>query len=280
VRRLSFVLALLAGAITLSACGFKAEPTGHRVLPVYPVTVADGHNRRVVVAHLPRRVVTLAPASTPLLRRIGIRPASQLSPNASPRAVAALRPDLVVLPGTTPNGRAERLARMARAPVFIMGAARLGAIEHALAQLGLAAGEGPQALAVARGLRARRDAVRRRVHAVPRVRVFADVGLGFTPPRDSLLATLIEEAGGRLVGAGAGPVSPAGVGELDPDVYLTTRESGVTLDSLRSRPGTRKLRAVRDGRVVVVDQHQLVAGPPAYTLLRELAAQLHPDAFR
>jgi ABC-type Fe3+-hydroxamate transport system substrate-binding protein len=67
---------------------------------------------------------------------------------------------------------------------------------------------------------------------------------------------------------------------LDPDAYIATSGSGVTLARLRSRPVLRTLRAVAAGRVFVVDSAAARADTTSYALLRSLAHSLHPAVVK
>jgi ABC-type Fe3+-hydroxamate transport system substrate-binding protein len=52
------------------------------------------------------------------------------------------------------------------------------------------------------------------------------------------------------------------------------------LKQLRKGPRTRKLEAVRTGRVVTIDDRLLTPGPGVGAGLVAVARALHPDAFR
>ena len=67
---------------------------------------------------------------------------------------------------------------------------------------------------------------------------------------------------------------------LDPDVYLATSDTLLSLDDLRRNPRTRKLRAIKSGRFVVADADLLEPGPSVGEGLVEIARLLHPDAVR
>ena len=113
--------------------------------------------------------------------------------------------------------------------------------------------------------------------------MFVDTGF-FTTARDqSLIGDVIREAGGRNVAGGAAESGPVDVSELlrlDPDVYMTLSDTSVTLRDLRRNPRTRKLRAVRQGRFVIVDAALLQPGPRIGQGLAAVARELHPHAFR
>ena len=114
-------------------------------------------------------------------------------------------------------------------------------------------------------------------------RVFVDRG-GFASASDSsLIGDMIREARGRNVAANVPDDLPLSVRQLraiDPDVYVTVAPDGPTLKQLRRGPRTRKLKAVRTGRVVSIDGRLLSPGPDIGAGLLALARALHPDAFR
>jgi ABC-type Fe3+-hydroxamate transport system substrate-binding protein len=78
----------------------------------------------------------------------------------------------------------------------------------------------------------------------------------------------------------AGPIDLADLLQLDPDAYLATSDSMLTLADLRRNPRTRKLRAVRKGRFMVVNVDLLQPGPQIGEGLTRIARLLHPNAFR
>jgi iron complex transport system substrate-binding protein len=94
---------------------------------------------------------------------------------------------------------------------------------------------------------------------------------------------VIREAHARNVAgdaAEAGPVDPGELARLDPDVYVVTADTLITLADLRRNPQTRTLRAVRTGHFVVIDTALLEPGPRIGDGLEQVARLLHPDAFR
>jgi ABC-type Fe3+-hydroxamate transport system substrate-binding protein len=78
-----------------------------------------------------------------------------------------------------------------------------------------------------------------------------------------------------------GPITAEALAAADPDVYLVTSDSRLTLDELRRRADTRDLTAIRDGRFEVIPLELVTtAGPDVARAAQELAVALHPDAFR
>lgn len=110
----------------------------------------------------------------------------------------------------------------------------------------------------------------------------------------SMAALAIEIAGGKNVAAGAAPVTAGSsiaafgaerVLELADqiDVYVSQRgamNAGGSLEAIRERPGFDTIRAVRDGRVYVLNE-KLISSP-AFRYgkgIRELARFLYPEIF-
>jgi ABC-type Fe3+-hydroxamate transport system substrate-binding protein len=97
-----------------------------------------------------------------------------------------------------------------------------------------------------------------------------------------LLARLLQLAGAHLVGPsnGIATVNAKLLHKLDPDAYIATSTSGVTLTRLRSQPRLRTLRAVTAGRFFIVDAAAARADTTAYALLHSLAHSLHPTVIK
>jgi iron complex transport system substrate-binding protein len=95
------------------------------------------------------------------------------------------------------------------------------------------------------------------------------------------IGALIEGAGGVNVGREIGlggivPLSTERAFATDPDVVLVTRGSGAA-ESLRHDPLLSRLRAVREGRVVEMENRLLVAlSDYAADACWSLAGRLHP----
>jgi len=68
--------------------------------------------------------------------------------------------------------------------------------------------------------------------------------------------------------------------QLDPDVYLATSDTDLSLADLRRNPQTRRLRAIKEGRFVTAGADLLEPGPAIGEGLAEVARLLHPDAVR
>jgi iron complex transport system substrate-binding protein len=276
-------LILLALAVVLSGCGFRKEPTSAaQVQPVFPLTVRDADGRSVRLEAIPQRVVTLDPGAARVLRSIGVK-ARLLPSSTNLNSLTRSRADLIVLPASVSSATASSLTRKLGVPTFVFAGTALTPVEHAALELGIATGHTAAGEQVALRLRGRRQDLAGRLVGLKRPKVFVDVvGLAVPPPPDSLLATIVRLAGGQLVGTSdvSTSVSAARLAKLDPDWYVTTKKTGLTLARLRTLPRMAKLRAIREGHFVILDQTLVHPDDRAYGLVRTLARRLHPDAFQ
>jgi ABC-type Fe3+-hydroxamate transport system substrate-binding protein len=283
-RRAAGVVALLVLLLGATACGERSEPTGTTV-DLYPVTVQSG-DRPLVVAGPARRIAAMDEPARALIRSLGAGPRLVGPPPGSRLDVAALRrarPDLIVASGETGEQAVSRAAAATRAAVYVAAGDSIRQVERAITQLGLLTGRPVRARALVRHIEARRRQAAVKLAGVPPVTVFVDTGYFTTVPGHSLAAELVGEAHGTPVGedtADGGPVELRNLLALDPDVYLATSDSGVTLADLRRNRQTRKLRAVKRGRFAVVDAALLQPGAQVGDAVLELARLLHPNAVR
>ena len=276
--------AVLVCAFTAAACGAKTEPTSGKLDTTYPASVRDGSNRIIRVEAPPRLVLVVDGGPERLIARLGVR-AAVAPEDVTVARIRATHPDLVVVgPGITAEieKRNETFIRELEMPVYVMPGARLGDIERGAVALGVLTNHAEAGRALALSLRRQRDDIARRLATVEPLTVYVDAGFGASIQRTTLLARLLALAGARLVGPADGvtTVNAKMLHRLDPDAYVATSTSGVTLARLRSRPGLRTLRSVAAGRVFVVDPAVARADTTAYGLLRSLARSLHPAVIK
>jgi ABC-type Fe3+-hydroxamate transport system substrate-binding protein len=281
------VAVVLGAALLLlaTACGERSEPTGSTV-QLYPLTVQSANDRPVVMTSPARRIAVLDPATRSILQELGVGARIVMPPPANRVDFAALRkarPDLIVASEAFDLRELSRAASVTHAPVYTAPGNSIRLVEHAITQLGLLVGKPVAARALVRRIEAQRHAVDRRVAATPLVSVFVDTGFFTTVSDQSLIGDMIREAHGRNVAgdtAQGGSVNVSDLLQLDPDVYVATSDTELTLADLRRNPRTRKLRAVREGRFFVADVELLRPGPEIGAGLTEIARLLHPDALR
>jgi iron complex transport system substrate-binding protein len=287
VRGTALVLCLVAGAASLWAQGSAARP---------------------------QRIVSLVPALTEMLfaigagpRVVGVSSFDEFPPDVAklPRVgalidpdterILSLRPELVIVYGS----QDEQQAQFERAGIrtFSYRHGGVPVVLETISALGKVTGQAEQAAAVVSSLRARLDAIRKRVAGRPRPSVmlvferqpktlreiYASGGVGF-------LNEILEIAGGRNVFADTRSESVQPSTETiiarAPDIIIEIRArerlDARGLDAERAAWTTlRSLPAVRSKRVHVLSgQYMVVPGPRLADAADTFARTIHPEAYR
>lgn len=302
----SSVLLLIAAAALVgllsSGCGQRSEPVGELAQP-YPVTVQGADDQPVSVEAQPKRIVALDAGAAELLDALGAgdrlvgapggvklaggRKAAEVvkaNGQVDVARVAKLKPDLIVAAADTDPVDVAQAERRTNATVYVQPSRSVEDVQRAVLELGFLIGQPVEARQLAGSIERSLAETESRLEGVEPVSTFVDQGFFVTASDRSLLGNLVERARGTNVAgdyAGLGPFPVAQLRRANPDVYLATSDSEVTLATLERDPQTRKLRAVAAGRVVVVPADLVTrAGPRIARALETIAAALHPDAFR
>jgi iron complex transport system substrate-binding protein len=297
---LRFLPALILAVLLTAGCGEREEPLGELEVE-YPVTVRGGGDDQTVAEAHPERIVALAPDGAEILLELGVgrrlvgvpagvtgapraaAPVASTSGQVEVSTVARLEPDLLVTTRTTDPVDVTLARQRTDAALYEQPADSVNDTERAIVELGFLVGEPVAARRLAGRVEEQVSAIQRRLSGKPVTTVFVDTGFFVTVPANSLLGDLVRRAGGQSIGGPTPGFEPFDIQELkrlDPEVYLATSDSRVTLRRLRSDPRTRGLTAVQEGRVVVLDAGLVtVAGPRVAEALEAVAEALHPDAF-
>lgn len=290
---------LLLATLAVSGCGERAEPLGDVPQP-YPVTVDGAGQQPTVVDELPARIVALDPGSAELLlalevgRKLVGAPAGveagrrtqtvvSRTGQVDVKDVARLKPDLLVATPSSDLVDVSLAARESGAVLYVQPDSSVADVMRGTLELGLLVGRPVQARQLIAGMRSQIERIESRLVEVTEVTAFVDTGFFITIPERSLLGDLIRRARGKsIAGAAPGP-DPFPVPRLrtlDPDVYLATTESRVTLKSLRTDSRTAELEAVRSGAFALLPSELVLRpGPHVGKALERVAQALHPDAF-
>lgn len=277
----------------------------------FPVTLTDDLGRSVTLTRPPQRIVSLAPSNTEILFAVGAGPqvvgvtdfcdfppqvrglprVGGIVPGSlSVERVVSLAPDLVVSAGRLQQPVIDALARLG-IPVLALEPRTIERVYENIRKVGQLTGHPDGAQVVVRTMQQRVEAVRRRIADLrpeERVRVFYEVWDNplMTAGPGTFIGQLIELAGGINVFDDVGQDWPqVSLEELlrrDPDVILgpATHQSGLVLDDLRRRPGWQTLRAVRAGRVHVIEDNLISRpGPRLVEGLEQVARALYPERF-
>ena len=294
-------LALLL--VALAACSPRPPAGG--------VSITDDWGRTVALAAPARRIVSLSPATTEILFALGAGPrvvgrtryedwppesravpavGDGIEPNVE--AVAARRPDLVVLYASALNRPALQGLTALHIPVAVLRLDLAADVGRAARRLGALTGTADAADSLMRAFGDSLRAVEARAAARPgrRPRIYVDVQASppITVGMGSYLSQVLQAAGAvnsfSDLSAPSAPVSLEAIALRDPDAVLVLASDTTRPPDLASRPGWIVVRAVREGRILVVDASLYgLPGPrmplAAADLSRRLA-RLEPDTGR
>jgi iron complex transport system substrate-binding protein len=251
----------------------------------------------------PRRIVSLNPATTELFFALGVGDklvgrthfdlyppeaqnvqdlGSAIPPNVE--SVIGVRPDLVTLYASNANRDAAARFHAAGIRTLTIRLDHIADFQRTVSILGRVVGDTTTARVVIDSVTGTLNRVRTAIQAMPRRTAFwkawdspvIAIGGG------SFLSELVEIAGGRnIYGDDPRPAFDVTIEDVvrrDPDVVFAGPESGARM---RAAPAWRALRAVREGRVLIVDT--MLVGRPGVRLGEaavSLANLLHPGTLK
>ena len=306
------VVALAAFAVSLVACGDRrsdasstADPS-RRNVPARSGTTSevfrDDFGDTLSLRVSPRRIVSLNPATTELFFALGAGDrlvgrshfdrypvaamavadlGNGMQPNVE--SVLGVRPDLVVLYASNANRDAAARLRAAGVATLTLRSDHIEDFRRTVRVFGRVLGDSARAETVVDSVDRTLSRVRNATQGATRPTIFwkawdspvIAIGGG------SFLSELVDIAGGKNIYGddprSAFDVTIEDVVRRDPDVVLGGPESAARM---RAVPAWKALRAVREGRVLVVDT--ILVGRPGIRLGEaavSLARLLHPGSI-
>lgn len=311
-RRLRAATATLALPL-LAACGERgggARPSAEADSIVSldaPVSLVDDAGRTVTLPHPARRIVALVPSVTETVVALGAAdrlvgrtdfdrgPAVDRLPSIgggldpSVETLVSLHPDLVL--GWETNGRPELRNRLTALgiPVFSVKTEDTTDVFRAIRNLGRLTARAHAADSLAASLRAELEAVRASVAGAPRPTVFymAWNDPPLTAGPKTFVSQVIEVAGGRNVFADQAALWPTvsleEIVRRQPEYVVVPRgEQGAErVEAMKRAPGWRELRALQQGRGVMVPAEVVnQPGPRLGEAARAMRDAIHPELRR
>ncbi|TRZ99979.1 MAG: ABC transporter substrate-binding protein [Nitrospiraceae bacterium] len=287
---------LIAGLLPV---GSRAAETGQR-------TFVDDLDRKVILTHAPRRIVSLAPSITETLFAIGLGervvgvtqfcdypPEAQSKPkigymHPNLEAIVALEPDLILAPRELLRvdilGKLEQL----QIPTYVLDATTVASILVHIQTLGQILGASANANDVVRRMQRQIEEIKARTARLSRPRVLYALNSEplITIGPGSYLHEAIEIAGGSNVAARARVAYPRlsmeAVLQEDPEVILfpTGRAEGIAEGEEERWQRWTTLSAIRLKQLRRVPNELLNRpGPRIVQGIEALARAIHPEAF-
>lgn len=321
--RFSRLAVVLAIAVIVSACSTAASqrptiPPGATgsvgpaatavpsVGPSFPLTLTDDDGTSVELAAQPEKIVSLTPATTEILFKIGagdrvvgkVEDIANFPPEAADvpvvgtfsgidvEKIVGLEPDLVIAGGSggTPPDAIDQLRKL-DVPVLVVYATDVDGVFADIGLTGQAVGEADAAADLVAAMRAGFDQVAAATAGVERPRVFYETGdqpAIYGIADESVYEEMIRLAGGDPVTTGSAtnwemPVEK--LIEADPElIILGDSAYGVTADAVAKRPGWSAITAVKEKSITGIDDIVVTRpGPRLVDGLRLLVMAIHPD---
>lgn len=270
----------------------------------FPLTVKRSDGKNLVLKSAPKRIISLSAGTTEIFYAIGAQ--SQIvatdkysdyptaaksttkldSFKPSSEAIAGVSPDLVVIP----DDQQQIVETLDGLGISVLYLKVPGSLQETLQQIqfyGDITGHPGEAQRVAAGMRARLDAVQRKLTGVqqgPRFYHELDPKL-FTAAANSFVGDLYTTLKAQnIVAAGDKPypqITQEYIIAKDPEVIvLADTEFGESVDTVKGRPGWSAISAVKNGRVYGIDTNLVSRpGPRIVDGLEALAKMLYPDRF-
>ena len=309
------VAALVFAVLGMSGCGGSAplppKPTASTPAATssatssatFPVTITDDASRSVTLQAEPKRIVSLAPANTEILFALGagdrvvgvtsyddypsqVASITKVGDFAGPNveAVAAAKPDLILATSGVQADVVKKLTDLG-AVVVVLDPQTLDGVYTDIERVGKITGATTEAAGVVSSMHADVEMLAPPIAAAKQIpTVFIEMGQAplYTTGTGTLMDDLIRVAGGKNVVTQSGyvPYSPEQLIKADPQVYFATKGSSNDPAAIEKRPGYSALSAVKNHRVVILDDSLVSRGGPRIVQgIEQIFHALHPDAI-
>ncbi|HZQ07747.1 MAG TPA: ABC transporter substrate-binding protein [Anaerolineae bacterium] len=288
-----------------------SAPTAAPTTATAGVTITDSAGRKLTLANIPARIVSLAPSTTEIVcalnacdKLIGVDTFSdfpaqvkslpKLSNGFDPNyeQIVAVKPDLILAAGITSPDVIKKMEDL-QLPVLVVGEenASFDTIKNDIALVGMALGSEDQAKQVNASIDQKIADVKAKVaQATTKPRVFweldaTDPAKPYTPGPGSFINQIIEVTGGENVASRATSpypqLSAEEIIQANPQVIILSDAAyGVAPESVGKRPGWDVIDAVKNNRVYPIDDNLVSRPGPRVAEGVEAAAKLiHPELF-
>lgn len=289
-----------ATATTTSASG---SPAASPAAAAFPFTFTDSTNTSITMTEAPKRVISYSPGATEVLFAVGAGPQviatdefsnypaeAKALPHVqyskpSPEPALAMKPDLVIMSGRQ-EGQAAQFRALGMKVALFQEPKDVPAVFDQIRTIGKVTGHGPDADRLAVSLEQRLEKVKASVATkTDAPLVFYEITPDlFTVSPNSFVGNLLTIAKAKNIvqdTANAFPqISAETVLKADPALILLADggdSGGQSIETVRARPGWSTLKAVRDGKVIVVNADTFSRpGPRVIDALEQLVGLLYP----
>ena len=259
----------------------------------------------MTISKPPQRIISLSSSNTEILfalglesRVVGVDQYSNYPPSAKSKPavggfadpdlekIVALEPDLVLGTSIHVKSILPELERRGLTTVII-DPKNVSGVLDSVRLVAKITGQQKEASAVISGMQAKIDSVQSAVKGAKPVRVFFEISPDlYTAGPGTFVNDVLQMAGGANIAAGAGTDWPQLSQEslilADPEVILLADQpADVTPEMVAARPGWSEVSAVKNKRILVInDDLTSRPGPRVVDGLEFVAKALHPDRVK
>ncbi|MHB1127171.1 MAG: ABC transporter substrate-binding protein [Bacillota bacterium] len=310
-KYLLMLVLILSAALLVTACGGKqnvqdkeGENAGQTAN--FPVTVKDANGRDITIDQVPQRIVSVTPSNTEILFALGLAdqivgvtsnddyPAEAKDKekvgdwNLNAEKIVSLEPDLVVAMQSANGTQIPELEKLGL-KVLTVEAQSVEDIYESIRTIGTATGKTAEAEQLISQTQAKLQAVQDKVAAISqenRKRVFMEISTQplYTVSKGSLQHQILEMAGGINVVQEEQPwmeYNDEAVLRDNPDAIIVTYP-GAKLESIAARPGWNQIQAVKDGKIILDIDANILVRPTSRVAdgVEAVARFLYPELFQ
>ncbi len=309
------VLAILVTLVVLlSACSpaSPVSPPATSAPTNAPIVLTDGLNHTLTLQSPARRIVSMAPSNTEILFAIGAgsqvvgrdefsdypAEAKQIQSiggsfgKYNNETIVNLKPDLVLASEINTPEQVKALQDLGLNVYYLPNPKTLDEMYQNLQTVGKLTGHTAGADTLINSLKTRVQALETKLAGVkerPSVYYeldYSDPTAPYTSGPGTFVDLLIQKAGGQNIGSDLkdawAKVSVEQIIVKNPDIILLGDGAyGITVESVKQRPGWENIQAVKDNQIYTFDDNLVSRpGPRLVDGLETLAKLLHPEAFK
>lgn len=309
VNKTVIALIVFTVVITLTACSKKEatdslSPSKQSGETEYPLTITDFLGREIVVKKVPMRIVSLAPSTTEILfelgldeRIVGVTDYDNYPEKAKTKpkvggfkgpnleAVVAQNPDLVFASRLSGQEQMEMIEKLG-IPVVMLEAGEISRINDTIKLVSRITNTPDRGEQVIKFLNTRLAELSDKLIGLTPTSVYyiVDLDNNITAGRGTFIHELINLAGGSNAAddvEGWAKYSLEMLVEKNPDVIITSTHTG-KVEDLRMKAGFRDLAAVKNNKVFVIEDSNIISRPSHRIVLglEELIRFLHPEVLK
>ncbi|HZJ58050.1 MAG TPA: ABC transporter substrate-binding protein [Clostridia bacterium] len=271
---------------------------------LFPLEVVDSLGRSITIEKMPEKVISLAPNATETLfalgigdRVIGVSQQCDYPEEAQTKdkmgdfwepnieLIVEANPDILFVGNAAPE---EFLDKMDESGITVLALEGfdLEGTYGSIIDTGRAMGASQEAETLVKSMKDKAADIRQKVDSAEEPQVYFVISYGeygdFTAGGKSFIDELITMAGGKNIAGDTEEEWPQysmeKLVEKDPEIVFSTMQAQP--DGIADTPGYKELTAIKEGRLIVLDDNLINrAGPRLIEGLEDLAKGMHPDLF-